>query len=459
MKKIKSFLIALLAIAMVLSSVACSSKSSDSGETDSNVKNETTTTTDSGAKAEKVTIEFWHQQQETSGGPALTALVKEFNETNGKGIIVQEVTYGDYTQLMTAMQAALAGGNPPAIAAVNYANLNYINTNFPYVSPRDVIEKYFPEDKDYLSTVYEDAILNLGVGINGDLVGLPYGLSIPIMYYNLDILKEAGLDTENLPRTWQEVRKYAETIVQKTNKHGLYIQMLSDTYSIIPLFYAAGIDEMYVKDGNGYKAQFNTPKVVEVWSFMQEMYKNGSAIYVTNDEGLAAFAGGELAMYLTSCARLKGLMESGVNLQTYYHPKYEGSELAVCLGGNMLTLWSKEEAKQKAAWEFAKFLLEPDNIGLFDTATGYVPPVNGVTANDWELMNNPLIARLLDERSAARPWTSWPGKSGAQIDLQLVSMRDRICVNFEDVAKVVAETEAEINRMLNQQPVQNRKEF
>jgi len=450
MKKIKCFLVVFLAIAMVLASVACSSKGSDSNKAGSDAKNETTTTTGSTAKTEPVKIEFWHQQQETSGGPALTTLVKEFNESNGKGIEVVEVTYGDYTQLMTALQAALAGGNPPAIAAVNYANLNYINTNFPYVSPKDVIEKYFPEDKDYLGTKYEDAVLNLGVGINGDLVGLPYGLSVPVMYYNLDILQEAGLDTNNLPKTWQEIRKYADTVVEKTDKHGLYIQMLSDTYSIIPLFYAAGIDDMYVVDGNGYKATFNTPKVVEVWTYMQEMYKDGSAIYITNDEGLAAFAGGELAMYLTSCARLKGLMDSGINLQTYYHPKYEGSELAVCLGGNMLTLWSKEEAKQKAAWEFAKFLIEPDNMGLFDTATGYVPPIKGVTANDWEMMNNPLIARLLDERSAARPWTSWPGKSGAQIDQVIVSMRDRICVDFQDVATVIAETEAEINRMLNE---------
>ena len=98
----------------------------------------------------------------------------------------------------------------------------------------------------------------------------------------------------------------------------------------------------------------------------------------------------------------------------------------------------------------AKFLIEPDNMGLFDTATGYVPPIKGVTANDWEMMNNPLIARLLDERSAARPWTSWPGKSGAQIDQVIVSMRDRICVDFQDVATVIAETEAEINRMLNE---------
>lgn len=434
MKKMKRMLAILMAMVMVLSMVAC--QSSDGENT-----NET---------AETIEIEFWHQQQETSGGPALTEMVKEFNETNGKGIVVKEVAYGNYTELMTAMQAALAGNTAPALAAVNYANLNYIATNFPYVSPADVVEKYFPDDADYLNTKYEKAILDLGVGINDELVGLPYGLSIPIMYYNLDILEEAGLDTENLPTTWQEAREYAEAVVEKTDKYGLYIQMVSDTYSIIPLFYGAGVEDMYVQDGDGYKATFNTPEVTKLWTFFQEMYQNGSATYITNDEGLTAFAGGEMAMYLTSSARLAGLMDSDVNLQTHYQPAWADNDLAVCLGGNMLTMWSPDENQQKAAWEFAKFLLESDNMGTFDTATGYVPPTTDVTGDDWEMMSNELMAQVLDEKSAARPWTSWPGSAGAQIDQVPVAMRDKICVDFQDVATVIADTEAEINSMLKE---------
>lgn len=432
MKKVTRVLAVLLAMVMILSMMACSNQGG----------------TEQGGENEPIVIEFWHQQQETSGGPTLTAIVEEFNKTNGKGITVKEVTYGDYAQLMTGMQAALVGNTAPALAAVNYANLNYIATNFPFVSPADVVEKYFPEDKDYLGTKYEQAILDLGVGINGELVGLPYGLSIPIMYYNLDILKEAGLDTENLPTTWQEAREYAEAVVEKTDKYGLHIQMVSDTYSIIPLFYGAGVKDMYVADGGSYKATFNTPEVVEVWSFFQEMYQNGSATFITNDEGLTAFAGGEMAMYLTSSARLAGLMDSGVNLMTNYQPAWAGNDLAVCLGGNMLTMWSPDEAQQKAAWEFAKFLLEADNMGAFDTATGYVPPTTDVTGDDWAMMSNPLMAKVIDEKSAARPWTSWPGSAGAQIDQVLVAMRDKICVDFQDVATVVADTENEINNML-----------
>jgi len=443
MKKTTKVTAFILALVMVLSMTACQ----PSEPSESKATGAPTSAPTEGAE-EPVVIEFWHQQQLTTGGPALTAMVEEFNANNGKGITVKEVTYANYSELMTGMQAALAGNNAPALAAINYANLNYIATNFPYVSPDDVVQKYFPDDADYLSNKYEQAILDLGVGINGDLVGLPYGLSIPVMYYNLDILKEAGLDTENLPTTWQEVRTYAETVVEKTDKYGLYIQMQSDTYAIIPIFYGAQVDNMYVSENGGYKAMFNTPKVIEVWTFFQEMYQNGAASFVSVNEGFAAFMGGDMAMCLTSSSGMINFREAEINLQTYYNPAWEGSDLAVCLGGNMLTMWSPDEAQQKAAWEFAKFLLEPDNMGAFDTATGYVPPTTDVTGAEWGMMDNPLMKRVIDEKSAARPWTSWPGTSGAQIDQVLVKLRDKICVDFLDVATVVADTEAEINELL-----------
>jgi len=402
-------------------------------------------------KTEEVTIEFWHTHGETFGGPALEEVIQKFNETNGKGITVKTVLYDQYNSLMAGVQTGLAGGTEPALSTIAYSSLNYASGNFTYVSPTEIIEKYFPEDKNYLSTKYEDAILELGVSIDGNQFGLPYGLSLPIVYYNLDILKEAGLDTENLPETWQEVRTYAETVVEKTGKQGLYLPIAGDTYSIIPAFYAAGIKEMYVADddGSGYKANFNTPEAVEVFTFFQEMYENGSAVYVSGSEGLAAFSGGELAMYVGSTARLGNFKESIFELDTHYHPYWEGRDLAICLGGNMLAIWAQDEAKQKAAWEFIKFLLEPENMAAFDNATGYVPPTVDVTDEMYELLKNPLLSEIIDEKSGARQWTSWPGTAGLQVDQYLITMRDNIYNNFLDPADEIAKAEEIINELID----------
>lgn len=421
----------LLALVMVLSLAACQPKEKTDGP---------------------IEIEFLHTHGETFGGPALEEIIKEFNETNGKGITVKTVLGGSYNETMATLQSSLAAGTEPALSTVAYSHLNYAGLNFNYVPIQDVIDKYFPEDKDYLANKYEQSILDLGTTVEGKLLGLPYGLSIPLMYYNVDLLKQAGLDTENLPTTWQEVRTYAEAVVEKTGKAGLYIQIVGDTYSVIPMFYMAGIDPIYEKDadGDGYRTNLATDGAVELWTFFQDMFKDGTAVYMTNAEGQAAMLAGDLAMYLTTSARINMFSDCGQNIVTYYHPKWEGSDLKVCLGGNMLTIWGQTEAKQKAAWEFIKFALKPENMAKFDNATGYVPPTKDVTAAEYALLDHPMMKDVIDEKSAARPWTSWPGSAGLQVDQYLVTARDKIYADKLDVKTVLQEVTDTINGLISE---------
>lgn len=421
----------LLALVMVLSMAACQPKEKTDGP---------------------IEIEFLHTHGETFGGPALEEIIAEFNATNGKGITVKTVLGGSYNETMATLQSSLAAGTEPALSTVAYSHLNYAGLNFNYVPIDSVIEKYFPEDKDYLTTKYEDSILSLGTTVDGKLLGCPYGLSIPLMYYNKGLLEQAGLDTENLPTTWQEIKTYAEAIVEKTGKAGLYIQIVGDTYSIIPMFYQSGIDPIYDKDadGDGYRTNLATPEAIEVWTFFQDMFKAGTATYMTNAEGQAAMLAGDLGMYLTTSARINMFTDCGQDIITGYHPTWEGRDLAVCLGGNMLTIWGQTEAKQKAAWEFIKFCLQPENIAKFDNATGYVPPTKDVTAEQYTMLENPMLKDVVDEKSAARPWTSWPGSAGLQVDQHLVTLRDKIYHDGVDVKTALEEVTNTINGLISE---------
>jgi sn-glycerol 3-phosphate transport system substrate-binding protein len=40
---------------------------------------------------------------------------------------------------------------------------------------------------------------------DGTMLSFPYNSSSPILYYNKDIFKKAGLDADNPPKTWPEV--------------------------------------------------------------------------------------------------------------------------------------------------------------------------------------------------------------------------------------------------------------
>ncbi|MBR5382587.1 MAG: extracellular solute-binding protein [Clostridia bacterium] len=398
---------------------------------------------------DKVVIEFWHTHAETFGGPAVQRAIEAFNANNDLGVEIRSMVFTGYDELNTNLQSAIAGNNAPVISTCSYSNINYMAQNFPYVSPVEIIEKYFPEDKDYLANKYDPAILNLGVSVDGKQFGLPYGLSVPLLYYNADILDAAGLDKTNLPETWEEVGEWAKTIVEKTGLQGLYIQLPTDTYSIIPMYLGAGLDSMYKTNEDGsYTADFVNEGTIYNWTKQQEWYKNGYAVYMTNTEGRAAMAAGLLGMYLTTSARIQELTDAEPNFVSSMHPYWEGHDRVVCLGGNVLVIWAQEEFTQKVAWTFIKWLLEAENVADFDNGTGYVPPTKDVTEEMYTMLSNPLLGDNINERADALPWTSWPGKNGVAIDRVLITARDAIINDYVDVATALQSAQDEINELL-----------
>ena len=132
-------------------------------------------------------------------------------------------------------------------------------------------------------------------------------------------------------------------------------------------------------------------------------------------------------------------------------PTFEGHELKVCIGGNVMGIITDDEAQQKASWELIKFLLQPENIGIWCEATGYLPPTKN-SADDPTLnaflSGNPLMPAAVAERDYAGQWTSWPGKNGLQVDQYLVNMRDAIMANGEDARTAIQNAQDTINDLL-----------
>ena len=64
------------------------------------------------------------------------------------------------------------------------------------------LEPFIAAEADFAKDGYHEAMLELGT-FNGEVYGLPYSVSLPVGYYNMDALRKAGV-TE-LPTTWDEV--------------------------------------------------------------------------------------------------------------------------------------------------------------------------------------------------------------------------------------------------------------
>ena len=57
--------------------------------------------------------------------------------------------------------------------------------------------------------------LHANAVVDGELYGVPFHNSTPLLYYNVDHFKEAGLDPDKPPRTWAELVDAAKKLTKR----------------------------------------------------------------------------------------------------------------------------------------------------------------------------------------------------------------------------------------------------
>ena len=116
------------------------------------------------------------------------------------------VTPADLERVNTT---AIASGSPPDVMMMRSDLIPFLADNGAIRPLDDLIER---DNMDVDEIFYAG---ELGaVRYNGQTWGLPMvvGGSRHYIYYNLDLVEQAGLDPNNLPKTWEELEEWARVI-------------------------------------------------------------------------------------------------------------------------------------------------------------------------------------------------------------------------------------------------------
>ncbi len=81
------------------------------------------------------------------------------------------------------------------------------------------LEPFIAKEPDFSKEGYHQAMLGLGT-FGGQVYGLPFAVSLPVGYYNMDALNKAGITT--LPQTWDEVVANCEKLRAAGYKNPLF---------------------------------------------------------------------------------------------------------------------------------------------------------------------------------------------------------------------------------------------
>ena len=321
-------------------------------------------------------------------------MVDEFNEEH-ENITVQPVYSGDYDDTMQRVQTGVMGGNPPDIAVVEISEAHSLLQMEATIPLTEFIEQ---EGGDEFLEPYYDAFLANGY-LRGEQWTMPFQRSTPVFYYNKDLFAEMaeeleaeGLDPNRAPESWDELVEYAKVLTTE-DRWGLIIPGGWNDWIFEAFAYQ---NEARLINQEGTEAYFTDEGVIEAAQFWYDLaheYEVMPPEVRTWAGSPTDFAGEAASMLYNSTGALPPILDTAnFEVGVAFMPKNKTFGAAVG-GGDFHIFREIPEQNQEAAWEFIKFMTNPENAAYWSVESGYV----AVREDSYEV---PLLAEHVENQPA-----------------------------------------------------------
>jgi multiple sugar transport system substrate-binding protein len=280
------------------------------------------------------------------------------------------------------------------------------------------LNRFIKAEKDFEAEGFHQAMFDIGT-MKSDVYGVPFAISLPVAYYNLDLVRKAGGNPDKLPSTWDEVF----ALSAKIDALGADINGMSYAWNITgnwlfqaPVFSQGG--SMLNEDET--RVAFDGPEGKWAITQLARMVTEGKMPDFREADLRATFAGGKTGIHFTSTsdlAKITGLIGGKFDLKTGRFPSVKAGTGRLPAGGNLAIVLSKDAAQQKAAWEVVKFWTGPEGAAIVARTTGYMPPnrkANEIYLKDFYI-KNPNNYTAVTQLPLLTKWYAFPGENGLKI--------------------------------------------
>ncbi|MGX1309153.1 sn-glycerol 3-phosphate transport system substrate-binding protein [Amorphus suaedae] len=304
-------------------------------------------------------------------GGALTKVVDgmiEGFEKENPDIDVEAIYAGNYDDTRIRALSAIKSGDAPQLSVL-FSIDAYDLIEQDLIVPFDDVVKG-EEGQKWLNSFYP-ALMKNGQ-IDGKTWGIPFQRSTIVMYYNKDMFKEAGLDPNAPPKTWDELVTDAKALT-KDGRWGIMVPSTGYPYWMFQCFAIQNGKELMNSEGT--ETYFTDPKVVEALEFWRGLATDAKVM----PEGTVewgtlrqAFLQGQTAMMWHSTGNLSAVKnEATFDFGVAMLPAnvQPGSPTG---GGNFYLFKGSDEAEQQAALKLVQYMTAPDRAAEWSIATGYV---------------------------------------------------------------------------------------
>lgn len=396
-----------------------------------------------GTGSAQTEITFYHYQ--TGGNyEAFRTILDEFEAAN-EGVTVRDI-FSQSQQITAEVQAALAANRPVDIATVIGKNIVF------FLSNTDAVDMVAASQGD---TAWLDGYLPnfLDLGRVGDAAyAIPHAYGTPMLYYNKDIFVEAGLDPEAPPATWDAFLEAGKTISETTGKPGgAHLHAAMGDYGTMVMVTNAGATYL---TADGTEARFDSPEGIAALQNWQDMAKSGMMPIATDRDWSGAFMGGQMGMYITSSAALRGTVaaaEGSFELGVANYPLFGDAPRRVNNSGAALMLYSKEPEKQAASMALLRFISQKDIANRWSRESGYMPLIQDPLSDpamQAYVEAFPYVVPVIEQMSQTVPTNVWPAKGTLEAQTIIRAMLDDLWAAKRPASEIVPEAVARVNDAL-----------
>lgn len=319
-------------------------------------------------------LEFWHSMGGEKGR-LIKKIVEDFNarsENQGR-ILIESQYVGNYDEGLNKLRTALLGEAGPHIVQVTDIGQR-VMVDSQKITP---LQEFIDRDPEFPIAQLLPAIRNY-YEIHGRLYSLPFATSNPIVYYNVDLFRKAGLT--HPPGTFTELLEMSRKLSDpRAHTYGISWPLNSWFYEE----FLARQGAVLLTPENGRKtraqqANYLSKESIDFVTLWARMVKEGSFANVGRgwDPPEQNFLAGRIAMFITSTSDI---------FEIYHDAKFNVATAPIpapdhaCVGGTIVggnSLWimnTKPREEQQAAYEFVKYMASPEVQEKWHTHTGYFP--------------------------------------------------------------------------------------
>jgi multiple sugar transport system substrate-binding protein len=329
-----------------------------------------------GASAAGGTYTWWDPYPQHDGSSDWEARVQACGED--AGVTIERTAYDTTALTNQALLSAQEGTSPDVILIDNPAVSTLADTGM-----LTTVEEFGLD-----TSSIDQNLLDAGV-VDGSAYGVPIGANTLSLYYNADVLSEAGVDPASVT-DWASLTAALKSITEAGHQGITFAGIGTEegSFQFLPWFWGAGAD----------LSQLDSPEAVEaleLWKgWLDEGYAPQSVINNSQNTTWEEFLTGDFGFVVNGTWQVNSAAEADFEAGVVQLPGKDGGVAPAPTGGEFIVAPVQEDtARYDVTRQIVECMTTPEGfVETANTFAYYIPP----TAEGQE--------QLLAENADLAPW-------------------------------------------------------